>query len=255
MDLSGTVKTPLGDVSKKNLAIGGVIAGILGVMWYRSYKADQAANASAAAGASEINPATGYPYGSAEDAAALQHQAAYQLSAGGGGGGSTYTPPATGAIVTNAQWSQQVLEYWDAHDLGEPTVIAAALGVYLAGGIPTADQINLIHQATAIAGLPPVEGNGGYPPHINTTPAGNPNPPVGDPNAGAHDEAHGWFTVHPGWHVSQWVTDVRAHPVGNPSATYESIDALNAGAPGRNINWDKDTTKTTFKRQETYRVR
>jgi hypothetical protein len=256
MDLSGTLKTPLGDVSKKTAIIGGVAATIGAIIWYRSYQSRQAAAASvAAAGQSEIDPATGYPYGSPEDAAALSAQAGYQFPTGSGGGGGGGTGTVDNGLVTNAQWSQKVLEYWEAHSLGEPAIMSAALGVYLSGGVPTTDQTSLIQQAVAIAGYPPQAGASGYPPHINTAPPGNTPPPP--PAGGGDTHENGEFAV---WvYGAQKVDDFsaeirrrRGHDVN-----WSSIESRNPGLAG-NINWgpsgSKDTSIRKFKKAATYTI-
>lgn len=256
MDLSGTLKTPLGDVSKKTAILGGGAAVIAAIIWYRSYQAKQAKAASvAAAGQSEINPATGYPYGSAEDAAALSAQAGYQFPTGGGGGTSGGTGTVGTGFVTNAQWSQAVLDYWQANSLGEPALMSAALGVYLAGGVPTDDQTKLIQQAIAIENFPPQAGSNGYPPHINTAPPGNTNPP---PAGGGDTPApQKVWHVTKGWHVSNWIVDVRSQ-THHPEITYESIAAMNPGM-SNNIMWSSGgralrTDETYFKNDADYRV-
>jgi hypothetical protein len=268
MDLTGTIATPFGTVSKKTALIGGVGVGIVGVMLYRSYRNNRASTAAATAGQSEINPATGYPYGSAEDAAAMAAQANYQFPAvGGGGGGGGSTSDTSLVISTNAQWTQAVIQYWEDHDLGDTSILSAALGVYVTGGVATPAQVTLIQQAVAAKGYPPVQGPDGNPPHINTNPPGNTNPPAGnnpppsqgDPNAGIHDEAHGWFTVNPPghvYHVDQWINDVRSHPNGNPAFSWELLQGLNgASRVSGNINWKNPSSARTFIHTDTYRVR
>jgi PASTA domain len=75
----GTVKLFGQSVSKKTLMIGGLVgAGVLGYAWYRKSKNSSAAAASTDTSATDstagIDPATGYPYGSAEDTEALSAQ-------------------------------------------------------------------------------------------------------------------------------------------------------------------------------------
>jgi len=250
VDLNGTVKTPFGDAPKKAVVIGGAIAAIAGVIWYRSYRQKQAQAASvAAAGQSEINPATGYPYGSAEDAAALAAQAGYISPGGGGGGGSTFVPGTSNDNpVTNDQWSQKVLSLWAQNDLGDPGPISAALGVYLAGQVPTPDQITLIHTATALAGLPPKEGNGGYPPHINTSNTQNPDPPP----SGGPKTYPAWSTsVTAGELVEAFNGQVRDHFGG--LVDWGIVVAANPSIES-NINWAKDINARTFKKPASYTI-
>lgn len=170
--LEGTVNTPFGSVSKKTAAlIGAGVIVVAGIVYYRGKKASLAEAAIAEAGQSDINPATGFPYGSAEDAAALAAQASFISPTGGGvGGGPSGSIPTTGTgFATNAEWSQFVITYMDTNDVvADIGPLSAALGAYLTGKPPTADGISLIQQAIAIAGYPPVPGANGYPPSINT---------------------------------------------------------------------------------------
>lgn len=171
--VEGTLDTPLGKVNKKTAFIigGGVV--VLGVVWYRQ---KQAASAVASSGAStEINPATGYVYGSPEDAAALANQGAYVTpgSVGGvGGGGGGYTPASQQpAPTTNAAWAQYVESTLVANGvITDPTQMGNALGKYLTGQALDPDMQSLVQQAIAFGGYPPVSGPNGYPPSMNTTP-------------------------------------------------------------------------------------
>lgn len=179
--LEGTVKTPLGTVSKKTalIAVGGLVL-IGGIVWWRAKQTKNQQDA-LSAGQAEINPATGYPYGSAEDAAALAAQNSFISPGGGGvGSGAGGYPPAGIGYVNNAQWVQGVIEYMVSHNLvEEPSALSAALGVYITGGVATAAQRSLIEQAIAAQGYPPLAGPSGYPPSINTAPVVN--PPVTTP--------------------------------------------------------------------------
>src|ERR1700685_2457696 len=77
---SGTVKLFGQSVSKKTLMIGGLVgSGVLGsACWRKSRNSSAAASTTTAAADTstdaEIDPATGYPYGSAEDTSALSAQ-------------------------------------------------------------------------------------------------------------------------------------------------------------------------------------
>jgi hypothetical protein len=175
--MSDAISTPLGEIPKK-WAIGGAAVAVIGVaMYYRHYQASKAQTAAASAGANtEIDPATGYAYGSAEDAAALGAQQSYINPAGGGGGGGTVAGTPSGgtglpaAFGSNPAWVQYVLGYLrdNAQTEDNGATMQAALAVYITGGVPTPDQTGLINQAIAIAGYPPIAGANGYPPHINT---------------------------------------------------------------------------------------
>lgn len=174
--LEGTIKTPIGEVSKKTALIAGVGAiAILGIIWWRTKSTE---NLASSAGASEINPATGYPYGSPEDAAAMAAQANYITPTTGSAGGGAGGYPLGGiGFVNNAQWVQAVIEYMTTAGLVEdPTALSAALGVYITGSPATSTQQSLIEQAIAAQGFPPLSGPSGYPPSINTAPAVTPTP-------------------------------------------------------------------------------
>ena len=176
--LEGTLKTPFGAVQKKTaLLAGGGLALLLGIVWYRQKQMDDNAVVIPEA---EINPATGFPYGSAEDAAALAQQAGYispPASGGNTGGGSGY--PSNIGYVNNGQWTQAVVEYMVGNGLvDDPAQLSAALGKYITGAYCTETDKTLIQQAIAAQGFPPVASPNGYPPSINTT---NPSPPPTNP--------------------------------------------------------------------------
>lgn len=181
--LEGTIKTPFGPMQKKTaLIVGGGGALVIGIGYYRSKKA-AAANAAAAtssaattdanSGQSGIDPATGYPYGSAEDAAALASQQGisynpYQPGLGG------YQPgqyPQTGPpFSSNAAWAQYCEQTMGSSG---SDAIAAALGHYLTGSPLQSGEPTIVDQAIAIGGYPPTAGPNGMPPGLNTN---NPGP-------------------------------------------------------------------------------
>lgn len=170
--LEGTVKVPIfGEVPKKTaLLVGGGIAVLVGIMYYRGKKASAAAASVAAAGSSEINPATGFAYGSPEDAAAMAAQAAYVTPGGVGTGGGGGSPGQPTGFTSNGQWAQAAEQYMQAEGLiVEPTALASALGKYITGHQATPLDSDLIHQAIAFQGYPPISGPNGYPPAINTS--------------------------------------------------------------------------------------
>lgn len=178
----------MGNKIPKPVAIGGVgAAGLIAVYFFRTKKQQQDAQASVnAAGSTEIDPATGYPYGSPEDAASLANQDNYQMPSAGGYGFSGYaggsgsgifgsgTP---GSFNSNAEWAQYV-EAYEVNNLGgDAPTVGNAIGKYLTGQPLTSDQVGLVQSAIAIAGYPPVSGPNGNPPGYVTGTQGNTNPP------------------------------------------------------------------------------
>lgn len=176
--LEGTIKTPIGPVQKKTaLLIGGGVVVIGAIVWYRQRQAGDTGDAITQEAA--INPATGYPYGSAEDAAALAAQASYVSPPASGGGGSGSIPPSNLSFSTNGQWTQAVIEYMITNSLIEDAgAMSAALGKYLTGAYVTDAQVSLIQQAIAVQGFPPLSGPNGYPPSLNRNPPTSPATPT-----------------------------------------------------------------------------
>lgn len=179
-----TVKLP--GVGKVNTtmamaAVGGVV--VLGYVYYRRKKT-AAANAASTASvpASQIDAATGYPYGSSQDALALASQSAYQnpVSYGGGGGpagnpNNVNNPQIGTGFTNNAQWEQAAIAYLTAG--GAPfSAVSSALGKFISGVAVTdgSADADYIHQAIAAEGQPPIPGPNGYPPSIRT--GGGPSP-------------------------------------------------------------------------------
>src|SRR6185437_4030507 len=89
----GDVKIFGAHLNKKTLYIGlAVGAGVLGYAWYSKRKNAGAGGAlvdSSASGADNIDPSTGFPYGSAEDTAALAQDSGVNTNLTGA---STPTP-------------------------------------------------------------------------------------------------------------------------------------------------------------------
>ncbi len=174
--MAETIKTPFGTVSKKQAMIGGAVIGA--IVLFVVYRARQnAVTSDGEIPPAEINPATGYAYGSAEDAAALAAQGNYEFAGSGGGGGSSSgntSIPGAG-FTNNAEWSQAVVRYMTDNSLVEdPAVLSNALGKYLGGKQLTDGEESLVLQALAAEGKPPVAGSDGYPPSIRKLPTGTP---------------------------------------------------------------------------------
>lgn len=190
MALEGTIKTPFGTMEKKTaLIIGGVGVGLAGIVWWREKQSGGLISNANATG--EIDPATGFPYGSQDDLNALAAQESLTgtgIGVGGNAGGSASIPPGGttgGAFTTNGEWSQDVIAYMTSNNLVEdPTQLSTALGRYLTGAFVDPDKdaalVSLIQQAIAVKGYPPVAGPNGFPPAINTHP-GTSGPPVTNP--------------------------------------------------------------------------
>jgi hypothetical protein len=178
--LEGTVKTPFGTISKKSaLYVGMGVAGVAGIVWYRHKQLGTTVD-STATDTTEIDPATGYAFGSPEDAAALSAQGSYTSPATATGGGSSSIPTTGTGFTSNGAWVQGVIEYMTTNGLVEdPSALSSALGVYTTGAYATDAQVNLIQQAIAVQGFPPVSGSTGYPPSINRNPPQTTTPPPG----------------------------------------------------------------------------
>jgi hypothetical protein len=182
----------MGNKVPKAVAYGGAgVAGLAAIYFYRTKKQKQDAQASVdAAGSTDIDPATGYPYGSPEDAASLANQNNYQMAGGSGiGGGYGFTGYAggsgsgvfgtgtPGSFNSNAEWAQYV-ESYEINNMGaDAPTVGNAIGKYLTGQALTTDQVGIVQSAIAIAGYPPVNGPNGNPPSYVTGTTGNTNPP------------------------------------------------------------------------------
>lgn len=188
--LAGTVHTPVGTMQKKTavMVLGGA-AVVAGIVWYRQKKLAASAASTTTTNDGQIDPATGYPYGSAEDAAALASQDNYISAPATSGGGSSTIPNSNVGYTTNSQWVQAVIETMSNNGtVSDPTALSAALGKYITGAYVSADDSatnSLIQQALAVEGYPPVSGPNGYPPSINRNP---PTPPTGTPSTSPVDE-------------------------------------------------------------------
>lgn len=182
------VKLPLvGGVSKKALLIGGsAAAALVAFLYLRKRKSGPAADTGTGAAdqyppdgtvgdpsdPNSTDPATGMTYGDEGGGSGDYSGLADQLAASG------YTDPNTGQFVfgntgtgqaaatTNAAWAQNAIAYLGSNVSVDTALLAAALGLYLAGSPLTADQASLVDQAIAVEGYPPTAGTGGYPPGI-----------------------------------------------------------------------------------------
>lgn len=194
--MADTVKIA-GKPFNKTLVIGGVgIVLVAGVYYYRKNKASSAAQASVnAAGSSAIDPATGYPYGSAEDAAALSAQDNYQdpstlggygyTGYAGGSGSGVFGSGQPGSFNNNAEWAQFVENYEINNMGGDAPTVGNAIGKYITGQSLTDPMVSIVQSAIAIGGYPPVSGPNGNPPGYITgssSPVPTPTPGTKFPN-------------------------------------------------------------------------
>jgi len=173
--MADTVNIPgMGAQKKTTVYIaGGIGVVIVGVVWYRSRNTATSTTTSTPVDTTQIDPATGYAYGSAEDAAALAAQSSYISAGGSSGGGSSYYSGGqqpTG-FVSDAQWAQAAEDYLGNTVGSDLPTVSAALGKYITGGSVTDDQHSIINQAIAFQGYPPVPGPDGYPPSVRTVAA------------------------------------------------------------------------------------
>jgi hypothetical protein len=226
--------TIAGHKVSKWLAYGGAAAaGLLLIVWYRNKQASAASAAASSTDASStdtgtaqgIDPATGYPYGSPEDQAALQAMGSgYGAGYGGDGygdyGGGTSGPlpgPGGGGFTTNAEWAQAAEQY-----LGSTgsDAIGAALGKYLAGVPISQDQATIVEQAIAVEGNPPVSGPNGMPPSFKLQAGGGSGTNAVNPVAGLKVTDAGYTGIDLAWNASQNATDylVTAEGPGAPPA-------------------------------------
>lgn len=187
--MADTVKLFGSNIPKPVVIGGGVIAFAASAYFYRTKKQANDAQASIdAAGSTNIDPATGYPYGSPEDAASLGNQDNYSLPGGAGGGygytgyaggsgGGVFGTGAPGSFNSNAEWAQYVEGYEVNNMGGDAPTVGNAIGKYLTGQALSTEQIALVQSAIAIAGYPPVSGPNGNPPNYITATTGDTNPP------------------------------------------------------------------------------
>lgn len=172
--LEGTIKLPgIGPVQKKTALYVGAGVVVLGGIVYWRHKNAPATPDTATTTDAEIDPATGYPFGSPEDAAALAQQSNYVTPTDPTGGGGSSIPTTGTGYVSNGAWVQGVIAYMTQNSLVEdPTALSSALGKYITASyvVPGSGDDSLITQAIAVQGYPPVSGPNGMPPAINRNP-------------------------------------------------------------------------------------
>lgn len=221
--LEGSFSTPIGAVPKKAaLLVGGGAALLLGIMYFRGRQ--QAVTSDTPGVGADINPATGFPFGSPEDVAALAAQGnGIGSVGGGGGGGGSDIIPATTSFTNNAQWVQSTIAGMTGSGIIEDaSALSVALGKYIAGE-PVGDSTtmrSLIEQAIAFNGAPPVAGPNGYPPHINTAnPVSTTPPPAPAPYVNPYVNPNGTLSIGAGANL--------AAAAGSVGLTLSQLAALN----------------------------
>ena len=186
---SGTVSIPgLGKVKSVYFYGGVAVVGVLAIVYYRSHQAGTSSTSTTPAssstgtiGASDpypsdgsvgnasdpnsVDPFTGVTYG---DEATGYGSGGFGAGYGGGVGGLSTTSPNTGpgTFTTNGDWSQYAISYLVGQGMDSSTV-TNDLGLYINGQPVTSAQEQVINDAIAIAGTPPVSGPGNHPPSIN----------------------------------------------------------------------------------------
>lgn len=183
--MADSVKVFGQEMNKKALYFGGAAAvGILGYAWWRhSQSSGSGSTAATASSGTNIDPATGFPYGSPEDQAALAQQQGSGLGLGSGDisgidpntGNPGVFDPGTGTwldtglgtgignsqgVANNAEWEQQAIADLQAGGVAQSVVSSAESGLprYLAKLTLTPAQGSAVQMAVALAGPPP---NGG----------------------------------------------------------------------------------------------
>jgi hypothetical protein len=167
----GTVNIPgVGPLKKRTVIIAG--GGVLLVGGYSYYKKKKTAStAPITAAPNAINPATGFAFGSPEDAAALAAQGNYNVAANAGGSSMATPQPTVTGFTNNYQWSQAAQQYLVQNSGADGAIVGAALGKYIAGDVVNPSEKSIIQQAIAFEGQAPVAGANGFPPAIRDAPA------------------------------------------------------------------------------------
>jgi hypothetical protein len=184
--LDGSVEIAGHSLPKKQVALGVggvvVVAVLYEVKKRRSAGAGSSVTAASdSSGSGQVDPVTGYAYGSPEDVAALQgstgsDDSSSSVSGDGqvvgytedgapvyGAGGVSAANSGPGYFTSNAEWAQAFES--QVGSSGDDAT-AAALGKYLTGSQVTPAQQTIIQEAIASQGAAPVSGSTGYPPNI-----------------------------------------------------------------------------------------
>jgi hypothetical protein len=227
----------VGPVDRKYVIIGGVVvAGA--VFWFWTHRNQTPGGADTPT----IDPLTGLPYTTEN-----QPQTGYVNP----NPVQSVIDQTTGDIKTNADWTAAVTD--KLGNIGiDPQYLADVLGKYLGGQAVTLTEAATIRIAWAYVGKPP-QG----PDTIKLT-TGTSNPGGGGGTPGPTPKTTS--AVLKGWHVNQWINDVRAGKVDGvpyPAFSWSLFIGLNPQANG-NIDWSQNSKSSdlnTFKSNATYRIR
>lgn len=217
------VNLPVIGRTDKRMAIAiGAGAIVVIVYGYRKYKADKAAATPTGPGIdqSTIDPATGFIYGSTQDAAALNSQAGYVNPADSSGGITTTGVTTSTTFANNAQWSQAATDYLTNTVGLDGATVSSALGKYLAGSPLDSAGQDIVHQAIAAEGQPPQGGINGFPPSIQIAPAVPPVTPTPTPQQAATFRGATFYQVQPSGAVYTVQNGKRYHVT---HATFEKL--------------------------------
>jgi Fibronectin type III domain len=216
---------PFKGLSKGQKVAVGVGGAVVVFMVYRSYSKAKAASASASTATdpnatdpnANIDPTTGYPYGSVQDTSAL----ASGVGAGAGTGydpnAGYYNPVPTGSSpASNAAWSQYVEQQLTSIGY-DPQAVSAAIGRYLANLPLTPDQATIVQVALAEAGPPP-QGSYSIITSGSSAPAGSGS---GGGSGGTSVGSSAHAPAAPAWVREQWVnrTQTNVHWAPSPGAS------------------------------------
>jgi len=168
----------VGRVKRIYVYAGLAVVGVSAVLWYRNHNGTAGSSAGTATdpagNVGQIDPATGFVYGSPQDVDALA-AASGGGSGGSGGGGSSSGGGGVGDQVSNgppftdnAAWDQYATQWLTGVAGLDPGQVAHDLGAYLTGAQVTAAEADTtIRPAIGAAGPVPVAGPNGFPPSIN----------------------------------------------------------------------------------------
>lgn len=186
--MADTIKLPaIGEVKKGYVIAGGaVVAVIVGYAYYKhainatatsttSAPSSAPTSSLSSAAATDIDPETGYAYGSVGDQEALESLYGGSAADTGITGGGTTTTTSTGtvasgsgtAITTNNAWLQNVL---DTNDTGYTSAqVIQAVSAWFSGTQVTTSELTVIQTCEALYGAPPQPLP---PPNVSTTGTG-----------------------------------------------------------------------------------